>query len=267
MNQQNDPIGTVDYRTPSDSELAEMFRKISRVVPDDVDNQLSSIANIVDHLQWPLGDLVNEIFKNVQGSGIKNKRGNPYTFLDVCFYVSAKYLRYSRSFNTVKAWALTARRYSPEVREHYHFEDLPFAHFAYAARKIFDVDSSTGQKRWQDVLDHSIDQMIKLGRLISVTDLEKHFEGRKKATPTYQTGVYEFPSVEVTMAPVVIHDVDPAADVDIDQEFSEVMHKLAGLVSRIVAKHPIVSGVVQQAFAMLSNALQAIRQPAPVDDF
>jgi len=247
------------------NEIRAMIVKIDRVVPEEVAQELENICQIEDHLQWRKGDLVNEIFKNVQGKQLKNKRGNPYTFLDVCFYVSAKYLRFSRSFNTVKAWALTARRYSPEVRAHYQAENLPFSHFAYAAKKIFDVDSSTGQKRWQDVLDHSVDQMQKLGRQISVTDLEKHFEGKKKVSATYRTGVYEFPSVEITLAPVVIQDV-VGEDPDIDTEFSEALHKFSGIVTRITVKYPRYSGVIQQGFALLSNALQAIRQQTP-DEF
>ena len=252
------------YSTFQPSEIRTMFLRIEKVVPEDVSARLESVCEIEDKLQWVKGDLVNEIWKNVQGSGVKNKRGNPYTFLDVCFFVSAKYLRFSRSFNTVKAWALTARRYSLEVRAHYRGEELPFAHFAYAAKKIFDVDSSTGQKRWQDVLDHSMDQYEKLGRCISVSDLERHFEGKKKTQTTYATGVYEFPSVEVTTVPVAIQDIAPADDIDVDTEFSEALHKFSGIVSRIVAKHPKYAGAIQQGFALLSNALQAIQQP---DDF
>jgi len=103
------------YSTFQPSEIRTMFLRIEKVVPEDVSARLESVCEIEDKLQWVKGDIVNEIWKNVQGSGVKNERGNPYTFLDVCFFVSGKYLRFSRSFNTVKAWALTARRYSPPL--------------------------------------------------------------------------------------------------------------------------------------------------------
>jgi len=72
-------------------------------------------------------------------------------------------------------------------------------------------------------------------------------------------------SVEITLAPVVIQDV-VGEDPDIDTEFSEALHKFSGIVTRITVKYPRYSGVIQQGFALLSNALQAIRQQTP-DEF
>jgi hypothetical protein len=257
---------TIDLQASrEDSDVRDMFRKIDRVVPDDIRDRFDALFHYEDGLQWERGDLTNTIWQNVQGKKLRNKQGRPYTFLDTCYYISAKFLRGNRSFNTVKAWALTARRYSPVVRALYHADEIPFSHFVYAAQRKFDVDSTqTGEKVWQDILNHSYDQMTALGREISVRELENHFEPHAQVNSgsSYKTGIQSPTTNEYTFTPIVLADLDDQPVLDNPEiELEEELHKLAGIVSRISTKFPMYAGLVNQGLALITNALRQILSP------
>lgn len=250
---------TVDM--PSQSDIKDLFKRIDKVVPVAVAERFEVIMQYEEHLQWEQGDLTNSVYDNVIAKGLRNKRGEAVTFFDVCYYVSVKHLHGSRSMNTIKAWALTSRRFTPVVRAHFHYDEIPFSHFAYAAQRKFDVQSAdTGNKVWEDILNFSWEQSRNLGRDVAVKDLEAAFEGKPRQSPKYQVGSDDaFLQSQIDTKPVAMFDVpatmagDQTDTVDIEaQEFVRVgMH----LLQRFTAKHPMYRDAVMQAFATISNII------------
>jgi len=254
--------------TPASSEVGDMIKRIDKILPEPLINEFEGVASMEDNLQWVQGDLVNKIWDNVLAKKLKNKKGNLYTFLDITYYVSIRFLQGSRSFNTVKSWALVARRYSPAVRQLYHFEDVPFAHFTYAAQRKFDVDSQTGQKIWQDVLDYSWELSHNQGRSASVMQLQQKFEGLRATKSQFHPSLNDFNSREIDVSPVEISQI---VDIQVDSqtleaEMAEALHRLGGLVVRFANKYPRISGSVTNAYSVLSNALASITGVQEVQD-
>jgi len=254
---------TVDLSLPQSSEIRSMFKAIERVLPEDLIAEFDGLVQAEDMMQWSYGDKTNQIWSAVSAKKLKNKKGKPYTFLDICFFVSVRFLRQTRSFNTVKTWALVCRRYSPVVRQLYNYEDIWFAHFAYAAKKIFDVDDTNGKKKWQNVLSFSYNQSLRQGYTVSVQQLESYFEGRKKNKSNFAPTVHDFALADIDLSPIDVNQVATIqSDADtLEGEFGEAIHRLGGIVTRISAKYPIIGGSVNQAYAVLSNALRVIVSP------
>lgn len=255
-------VETVDlYDGIEPNEIADMFKRIKKAIPDEIDDRFTAIGELEEKLQWEKGDLTNTIWANVNGKRLKNRAGRLYTFLDVCFYVSVRYLHGNRSYNTVKAWALTARHYSPKVRAFYNYDVIPFSHFAYAAKRVFDVPGENSKKVWQNVLDHSRDQSAKRGRDISVRELEHFFEGVHKSPNRYRSGMMQLSGEEATQPSVNVFDLplDNNAPT-LELEFAEEMHKLSALISRMTLRYPMYAGLLSQGFSILSNAFGQIKQ-------
>lgn len=253
---------------PESSEVGDMVKRIDRILPEPLINEFEGIAAMEDNLQWAKGDLVNRVWENVLAKKLKNKKGNQYTFLDVTYYVSIRFMQGSRSFNTVKAWALVARRYSPAVRQLYHFDEVPFAHFGYAAQRKFDVDSDTGQKLWQDILDYSYELSQHQGRPASVKQLEQKFEGKRAIKSQFKPTLNDFSHREIDIGGVEISQLSeiPASTDTLEAELGETLHRLSGLVVRFANKYPRISGSVTNAYAVLSNALASIVGVQEVED-
>ena len=246
--------------TPESSEVGYMIKRIDRILPEPLVNEFEGIAQMEDSLQWQKGDLTNRIWENVLAKKLKNKKGVQYTFLDVTYYVSVRFLQGSRSFNTVKAWALVARRYSPVVRRLYHFEDVPFAHFTYAAQRKFDVGSDTGQKLWQDILGYSWELSQAQGRSASVRQLEQKFEGTRATKSSFKPTLNDFNPHEIDINGVEIAQLSviQATPDTLEVEMAETLHRLSGLVLRFANKYPKIGGSVMNAYSVLSNALASI---------
>lgn len=245
---------------PASSEVGDMIKRIDKILPEPLINEFEGVAAMEDHLQWTKGDLTNRIWENVLAKKLKDKKGNQYTFLDVTYYVSVRFLQGSRSFNTVKAWALVARRYSPAVRQLYHFEDVPFAHFTYAAQRKFDIDGNAGQKLWQDVLDYSWVLSQSQGRSASQKQLEQKFEGARANKSQFKPTMNDFNTREVDIGGVEISQLSeiPASTDTLEAEMAETLHRLSGLVFRFANKYPKISTSVTNAYSVLSNALASI---------
>jgi len=253
---------------PESSEVGDMVRRIDKILPEPLINEFEGVAAMIDNVQWNLGDLTNQTWQNILAKKLKNKRGNPYTFLDCCYYVSIRFFNGSKSFNTVKAWALVSRRYSPAVRQLYHYDEIEFAHFAYAGQRKFEADSDTGQKLWQDVLDYSWELSRNQGRAASVKQLEKKFEGTRSAKSQFKPTMNDFNTREIDIGGVEISQLSeiPADSDTLEAEFGETLHRLAGLVFRFANKYPRISGSVTNAYSVLSNALASIVGVQEVED-
>ena len=254
-----DNIFSIDVSSEP-SEVHAMFRSIEKTLDEKFIQSFDSEFALEDRLQWSKGDRTNMIWASVQAKKLRNKQGRPYTFLDICYFVSIRFLRGTRSFNTVKSWALVARRYSPAVRQLYHYDEVEFAHFAYAAQRKFDIDSDTGQKMWQDVLEYSHTLSQIQGRPASQKQLEARFEGKRITKSQFNPTANEYHVNELDVSGIEASQlVDiPASSDTLEAEFSETLHRLSGLVSRISAKYPIFSGSVNNAYAVLSNTLLAM---------
>ena len=253
---------------PGSSEVGDMIKRIDKILPEPLVNEFEGIAQMEDNLQWQKGDLTNRIWENVLAKKLKNKKGVQYTFLDVTYYVSVRFLQGSRSFNTVKAWALVARRYSPVVRRLYHFEDVPFAHFTYAAQRKFDVDSNTGQKLWQDILDYSWELSQTQGRGASVAQLEQKFEGARATKSRFKPTFNDFSAHEIDINGVEIAQLSniQASPDTLEVEMAETLHRLSGLVLRFANRYPSIGGTVMNAYSVLSNALSSIARSHELQD-
>lgn len=250
---------TIELDLADEKEIAEMMRKIEGVIPEKILNRFGAIGDLEEQLQWEKGDLTNDIWLIVEAKKLKNKKGRRYQFLDICYFVTKKFLRNSRSFNTVKAWALTARRYSPEIRAMYSSDLIPFSHFAYAAKRKFDVDSQvTGLKVWQDILQDSLDFYHQHMKYKSVRALEEKFEGVKKSNVKYQTGVYRDREVDM-IHPVSIIDLQgdtkPYEDLSLEAEFREFAHKFEGFLHRFSAKYPKFSNTLTQSYTLIRQVI------------
>lgn len=257
----DDGIFTIDVSTTESSDVKQMIRKIEAILPDDLITEFDGIVSGEDRLQWTKGDLTNKIWDNVQAKKLRNGKNKRYTFLDICYFVSIRFLKGKRSYNTVKTWALVCRRYSPAVRQAYHYDEVEFSHFAYAAKKIFDIDNpETGQKRWQDVLDYSFNTSKGRGYDVSESELEFVFESKKRPKTQFQPTVNDFSSSEIDVTPIEISQIAtvPEQSDTLEIEFSEALHRLAGIVHRIGVKHPIIASSVMTGYSILSNALTTI---------
>jgi len=251
----------VDLRPTS--EVAEMIRAIDKVVSEEVQQEFEGIAQEQERVQWRMGDLTNEIWSSVLASDLRNEEGKPYTFLDVCYYVSVKYLRRSRSMNTVKAWALTARRFSPKQRDRYRWLDIPFSHFTYAGRAKFDQPNpKTSKKIWSEILDRSWELSQQQGYPASERQLREVFDPDSlpdsKPFIQYHTGVHV--GTSLGFAPVVVDnpvdDVDEAEpEIDYEAELRDTLHRLHGLAQGIAVNNPKRGKVLFQALSMMWNAL------------
>lgn len=245
----------IRYGGEDEKDLHEMVTKFDKALPEAIITEFEAIGQYEDFTQWKKGDLTNQIWSVVVAKKLKNKKGVAYTFIDVCYYVSVRFMRGTRSYNTVKAWALTARRYSPAVRKKYSYDILPFSHFAFAAKRIFDVDSSvSGGKVWQDILDFSLDFANRHARVCSVRALENKYETGIKPKRTYVTGLQT--SGEEIITPVTLADVKTAVDQSIEDEFEDLVFKLGAFISRFSVKYPMFTDPLSQGYALILNVLQ-----------
>jgi len=263
-----DPI-----ETRPQTDVTEMVRRMTQVIPDDLMAVLDKLSDAAEELQWGRGDCANTVWELVQAADLKNIRDESYTFLDVCYFVAVKYTKGQRSYNTIKANALVARRFPSQVREKYHFMALPFSHFAYASRRKFDQMMLTGKykgkKIWQAILQYSWEVSQKQLYPPSVSLLEEKFEGKRqsKASP-YITGVRN--PASLSFAPISLPDNGNgnvkeaiASDfvLDLEAEFCELVTQLEIMLPSIVVK---VHGIdLASAVQQLKAAVGQIRKVSP----
>ena len=186
---QHDPIET---RLASD--VKTMIKAMTNVIPEELIATLENLSDVAESLQWGRGDCANAVWDIVKTKKLKNKRGEPYTFIDVCYFVAVKYTKGQRSFSTIKGNALVARRFPQAIREMQNYKELPFAHFAYASKKKFEKVQTKGKyqglKSWQAILDYSWELSQKQLHPPSVDLLKEKFEGifAKPNPVAYATG-------------------------------------------------------------------------------
>lgn len=230
-----------DYATMSKAQTRELIYAVQGVIPQEIIDHFESIVHFEDLMQWEKGDLVNQIWEHVQAAKL------PYKFMDICYFVSSRFLNYTRSPNTVKAWALTARRFSAPVREKYNYEDVPFAHFAYAAKRKFDRISPDGKRTWQKILEYSYEGRNAQSYDVSVAQLEEAFEGKVRAVPGYQRG-----SENVELPTPVVLD-----SLSVEIEFANALAAITQLASRLSGNPQIVS-LIEQGLNLLRVALDQL---------
>lgn len=226
-----------EYADYSREETADMIYAMQRVIPDDVITRFEGIVRVEEMLQWEKGDLTNLIWENVKANGLKDKAGKPYRFQDACYFVSVRFLNRARSYNTVKAWALTARKYSPEERERLHFQDVPFAHFAYAGKNKFDGREAPAR---DEILEWSYEQTQAQSYNVSVSQLEEKFEGKVRPQPG--SLLAEMPAVD-----------------SIENELMNALQTLINLVGKLEGgRYEKISPLIQQGLELVRIALSQI---------
>jgi len=253
------PSLQVDLR-PSNA-VGEMIRAIDKILPEETIQKFEGIAQEEERVQWQKGDLTNEIWSAVLAANLCNGEGKPYTFMDICYYVSRRFLRGGRSENTVKAWALTARRFPPALRKRYRWLDIPFSHFTYAGRNKFDADNpKTGHKFFMDILDYSWELSQNQGYPAAEWQLKSVFEpeavSQSSGYVQYQTGVNVGSGIE--FAPLNIERVseDPEPpEVDYEAELREQLHRLNLLIQGISVNNPKIGKMLFQALSMMWNVI------------
>jgi hypothetical protein len=256
----------------TENEVAKMFMAFERVIPEEVGQKFESIGILEDHLQWDKGDLTLLIWDIVQANNLKDSKGNPYTFLDVCYFVSSRYLNFSRSYSTVKAWAITARRFTKKTREAYHADELPFSHFAYAGQRRWDeINPDTGQKYWVDILLFSYSQYMKFGRNCSVRVLSDKYEKEKtqtslaKATKKqHAPTAYEFTDVNLLVSGPLSdgkaqpQTVQPMKDEALSKELQDLDQRFRSLAQAIAVKFPNLGAAAWSVASTIHEIARAI---------
>lgn len=238
---------TPDFKKPK-SEVRTMIVDMLAVLSEEMIQYMENIRQVENALQWDRGDAANIIWDAVKQAGLKNKRGEPYTFEDTCYFVSLRFLSGTKSYNTVKANALVSRRFSTAQRQRYKFQDVPFSHFAYAARRKFDLESPVnGKKIWQNILDYSYRQSIKQGYDCTVANLEAEFEGKFKSRSGYVSGIDQTRLQESTPSPV---SFSPTAPIGIDatpveEQFRALVKTLAALTPQMLVKFHSLNPILQ----------------------
>jgi hypothetical protein len=230
-----------EYATMSKAQTRELIYAVQDVIPQEIIDHFEAIVHFEELMQWEKGDLTNQIWEHVQAAKL------PYKFMDICYFVSARFLNYTRSPNTVKAWALTARRFPAPVREKYNYEDVPFAHFAYAAKRKFDRIDRDGKHTWQKILEYSYEGRNAQSYDVSVTQLEEAFEGKVRIAPRYQPGDED---VEVPV-PIVLESHS------VEMEFANALAALSQLARRLSGNPQIVS-LIEQGLKLLRIALDQL---------
>ena len=243
----NKPV-VPDERNPEElpqRQISEMFYRIKGVIPEEVLNKMSALADVAEKMQWEFGDLTNVIYNHVQASKVKDEKGRLYTFLDVCFFVSIVCIRGQRQMSTVKSWALTARHYSVAVRQTYHADDVPFRHFTFAAQEKF-------AKIWKNVLKYSYDQSIEKGYPVTERQLREKFDPQEKPVfrKRYEPAKNDFVPAD-TVASLDMSEIEDEPLVKLDQLISE----LNGLTSELSVTNPNIGSFISQAILLLRKAL------------
>jgi len=253
------PSLQVDLRSPNP--VGEMIRAIDKILPEESIQRFEALSQEEERVQWQKGDWTNEIWSAVLAARLCNSEGKSYTFMDICYYVSRRFLRGARSENTVKAWALTAKRFSPALRKRYRWLDIPFSHFIYAGRNKFDVDNpKTGHKIWQDILDYSWELSQNQGYPAAEWQLKSAFEPdsvhESSGFVQYQTGVNVGNGIE--FAPLKVeHEVEDTKPVDVDYEaeLREALHQINLLIQGIAVKNPKIGKALFHALSMMWNVI------------
>jgi len=255
----------IPVKPKSTAELRDLIYNIDKVVSEETIQGFEAIAQEEERRRWEKGDLTLVIWASVQSSNKLN-----YSFLDVCYYVSVKFLKGQRNLNTVKLWALVARRFSPAVRARFHYLDLPFSHFVYAAKQRFDEEiPQTGTKWFEEILDYSWELSQQKGYCVSVRALKEKFELEPPAPAktTVAANVLHNPTRDAFEfgPPIEISSLNIAGALDIKDEIRELVHKLSGLAFKIPAGNP-ARGAAYASLDSLKKALQALENPVSVLD-
>lgn len=232
-----------EYATMGKEQTRELIYSILDVTPQEIVDRFEALVHVQEMLQWEFGDLTNRIWEHVQAAKL------PYKFTDVCYFVSVRFLNRTRSYNTVKAWALTAGRFPSPVREKYNYEDIPFAHFAYAGKRKFDQVGPDGKRTWQKILEYSYEGRNQQSYDVSVTQLEEAFEGKIRVVPGYEIG-----SDNTEPEPVV-----QLESMSLEVEFAAALYALTTLAERL-SGNPKVLELIKQGLNLLRVALEQLNE-------
>lgn len=240
------------------SPVAKMFSALKKVVPEKDLNTLEGIAAFDTQAMWKIGDIVNSIYTRAQAG----KRTSEYQFNDVCYFVAQACLKGTRSYSTVKGYALTCRRFTPKSRQELHFHDIPFSHFAYAGQAKFEVLCDDGLPKWHEILEHSYQKSLEAGRQISERELRVKFENKSpEIKQSFKLG--SSPSMDdyIGTARMNSNETETLPSVGyVSEKLSIISSELKNLAVFINGNFPnIGAGTLAQAILLIDNFLSRIQ--------
>lgn len=239
--------------------VKQLFRTINKYAPQNLLDKLAAVGDTLEQMSWQCGWLTDELYRTLEANGHKQN------YLAVCFYVSAAKLRHNRSQNTVKAWAMTARFYTPKIARKYGKDILPFSTFTYAASwgetaVPAEILTEELQYMWQAVLQYALQKYHEGGdgRSPSVEHLKSVFEDKRERKHAEERKMDKF-----------IPDADTASGIDMsetisdsdDGVFLQVLIQALRIVSngipKLGARFPkasrTLSGILSQLSQLLEN--------------
>jgi len=260
----------------SENETYNLIKDIDGILPETTIRSMEAQAHAENKAQWFRGDMVQLIYATTQEAGLRNHRNQPYTFEDICYYVSVRFYAGVMSFNTIKANAIVAKRFNQADRDYYHAEDLPFSHFAYASkRKFAERNPKTGNFLWQDILEYSHTVMLAKRRAPSRRHLETMYEGKVKKVTVYVTGMppAPVPEDEPVMTPPTHDKIEYVAyqqeredhEPSLEMMFVQKVSELEQLAGAILVNFPKIAPVLSPAMKALSDVSITLLTKAAVD--
>lgn len=246
--------------------VAEMMAQVLKILPENIIQQLEAIGEIDSQNSWVTGDLANEIYTRMQS----NDTTKSYTYNDACWF-TAKIVN-TKSYSTVKGYAITARRFVGEVREAFAFRDIPFSHFEYAGQvKFEEVNPKTGNPYWKDILSYSYNQSLVQGKRIPEVELRREFEGKVSdpnktgyklgkhpniVTPPVNQVSYITPQEQMQVAQLPLGDLKNY----VANRLELIVGELSGLSMYVVGQIPsFPSQQFQGAILMFSEVIKRLR--------
>lgn len=236
-----------------------LFKSLRSVTPQELIDKLDGIASYDAQVQWTVGDAVNDIYLRAKSSKLANK----YNFNDVCFFVSIACLGGSRSYSTVKGYAITTRRFPPNLRVAFNYTDIPFSHFTYAGQDKFEeVNKNTKNPYWMDILCWSYDQSLIKGRKISERELRDEFEHRVPSTRKTSFKIGASPNVSDYSRPILnIPDEEASTSDLVVNQIENICVQLENLAEYISVNFPNnISQPYSQAVLFLKQVLGKLGQ-------
>jgi hypothetical protein len=255
-------------------DVAQLYRDIEKYAPAELLDELSAIGDTLEQMSWRCGWKTDELYRTLEANGHKQN------YLAVCYYVAATRLRSNRSANTVKAWALTARFYSPKVARKYGNDFLPFAIFTYAAS--FGEEAWSGEEwsspflndtkikyMWQAVLTYALGSYYESGYGKAPT-LEKLKEVFEEAKPVKVNGNGSKSFSRLTPTPDMaiepMQDEGETTEPFIIQAFSQALHVVVNSLPAIGRRFPKISEALSGISLQLAKVAEALENGVDLDD-
>lgn len=134
--------------------------EIIRLLPEETKNEITGIGSVTRRNCFRLGRVTNQIIEQISENPAK------YANLSVmAVYVAVAILdNEEHSARTIRDYSDICKLYKPE--DELQYEQLPFAHFRYAA-------SFNGRR--YEILDYALKQCMEYGKPPSVAELEAYF--------------------------------------------------------------------------------------------